>query len=178
MAYLSSHKIKDMASFRIRPKFETTSPLTIEEIIEKVKEKLNDNMHHLNGQAMQDHITIRVNPNQQHFWSPQLSVLMTREPEDSETKIIGVYGPMPNVWTIFALSYLALSVLFIFISIIAFSQRALGQDTALIYVLPLLILIALTMYISSQMGQKLGAPQTYAIHYFFEEVLGKPLPTI
>ncbi|MFZ1749088.1 MAG: hypothetical protein WAU01_02805 [Saprospiraceae bacterium] len=167
-----------MASFRIRPKFEMTSKKSIEEIIIAVKEKLTHNTHHLHGQAMQDHITIRVNRDHRHYWSPQLSVLMQREPDDTETKIIGIYGPMPNVWTLFTVGYLAIGTLATFISIIGFSQRALGQDSGVLWVLPILILVALMMYISSQFGQKLGAAQTYAIHYFFEEALGEPIPDV
>ena len=135
-----------MSSFRVRPKFEMESNKTIEEIITIIKEKLKINTHHLHGQAMHDHITIRVNQSHRHYWSPQLSVQLYREPEDKVTRLVGVYGPMPNVWTLFTLVYLAV--------------------------------VALTMYIISQMGQKLGAAQTYAIHYFFEEALGEPVPEV
>lgn len=167
-----------MASFRFRPKFEMTSSKSMEEIISIVKEKLKVNTHHLHGQAMQDHITIRVNKSHRHFWSPQLSILMYREPEDTVTRLVGVYGPMPNVWTMFTLAYLAIGVLIVFITIIGFSQKALGNESSILYALPVLALIAITMYIISQMGQKLGAAQTYAIHYFFEEAIGEPVPEV
>ncbi len=167
-----------MASFRVRPKFEMTSSKTVEDIIVLIKEKLTTNIHHLHGQAMQDHITIRVNKSHRHYWSPQLSVLMYREPEDTETRIIGVYGPMPNVWTLFMLIYLSIGVLSIFIAIIGFSQQALGHDSSILYSLPVLAIIALGMYIFSQMGQKLAAAQTYAIHYFFEEAIGEDVPEV
>jgi hypothetical protein len=167
-----------MSSFRVRPKFEMESNKTIEEIITIIKEKLKINTHHLHGQAMHDHITIRVNQSHRHYWSPQLSVQLYREPEDKVTRLVGVYGPMPNVWTLFTLVYLAVGVLFVFISIIGFSQKALGNSSSILYVLPILVAVALTMYIISQMGQKLGAAQTYAIHYFFEEALGEPVPEV
>lgn len=154
------------------------SPKTMDEIIGNVKEKLKHNTHHLHGHAMHDHITIRVNKDQRHYWSPQLNVIMQREPEDSMTKIIGVYGPMPNVWTLFTLIYLALSVLSVFIMIIGFSQKTLGQESKILWLIPVFILIAASMYISSQMGQKLAAAQTYAIHYFFEDALGETLPEV
>lgn len=150
----------------------------MEEIITQVKEKIRINTHHLHGQAMHDHITIRVNQSHRHFWSPQLSILLFREPEDTMTRIVGIYGPMPNVWTMFTITYLALSVLTVFISIIGFSQKALGVESNILFLLPILIAIGLGMYIFSQMGQKLGAAQTYAIHYFFEEALGEPIPEV
>ena len=107
-----------MSSFRVRPKFEMTSSKTIDTIISEVKKNLLHNTYNLQGQAMHDHITIQVNKDQRHYWSLQLSILMQREPNDIETKITGIYGPMPNDWTLFAMNYLAISVLFIFIAII------------------------------------------------------------
>jgi hypothetical protein len=151
---------------------------TIEEIIVLVKEKLQTNTHHLHGQAMQDHITIRVNKTHRHYWSPQLSILMYREPHDKVTTIKGVYGPMPNVWTLFALSYLAIGVLVTFISIIGFSQKALGYDAKILWAIPILVGVAAALYIISQMGQKLGAAQTYAMHYFFEDAIGESIPEV
>lgn len=167
-----------MSSFRIRPRFELYSEKNVEEIIDQINTKLKNNKYHLHGFAMQDHITIRVNSDHKHFWSPQLSVLLQREETDNETKIIGVYGPMPNVWTMFAFSYLALGTLFIFISIVGFSQRALGNDSSILWSLPVMAGIALILYIVSQMGQKLAAPQTYAMHFFFQEALGEEIPEV
>ncbi len=167
-----------MASFRIRPRFETTTTKTIEEIIDIVKSKLRHNTKHLHGEAFQDHITIKVNKDHRHYWSPQLAILLYREPEDKVTTIKGIYGPMPNVWTLFALSYLAIGVLTIFISIIGLSRMALGHTCSILWVVPVLLSVAAALYIISQMGQKLGASQTYAIHYFFQDALGEELPDI
>jgi uncharacterized membrane protein YbaN (DUF454 family) len=85
---------------------------------------------------------------------------------------------MPNVWTLFAIIYLAIGVLSTFISIIGFSQRALGEESKILYIIPILLFLALSMYIASQLGQKLGAAQTYAIHYFFQEALEEKIPEI
>ncbi len=167
-----------MSSFRIRPRFDMYSQKTVEEVIELIKEKLKDNPHNLYGVAMQDHITIRVDSEKRHFWSPQLSVLLQREEGDTETKIIGVYGPMPSVWTMFAFGYLAIGVLFVFISIVGFSQRALGSESSILWSLPFMMIVAIIMYIISQMGQKLAAAQTYAIHYFFQDALGETIPEV
>lgn len=167
-----------MSSFRVRPKFSVTSTQTTEDILMKVKNRLSDNTEHLHGQAMQDHITIRINKEQRHYWSPQLSILLQEDEVNQSTLITGVYGPMPNVWTLFAVSYLALAVIFTFISIIGFSQRALNQEAAILYVLPILVIVAAVLYIMSQMGQKLGAAQTYTIHFFFQDALGEKLPEI
>lgn len=147
------------------------------EVIQRVKDHLKHDIHHLEGEGMQDHITIRVRKSHRHYWSPQLSILM--QPDDNQNiRIRGIYGPMPNVWTLFTISYLAIGTISLFISIIGFSQKTLGQDAPILWALPLLAVLAVSLYLLSQMGQKLGAAQTYAIHYFFEEALDEPLPEI
>ena len=125
---------------------------------------------------MHDHIIIQLNKDQRHHWSPQLSILIQREPNDIETKITGIYGTMPNVWTLFAMSYLAISALFIFIAIIGSSQYVLSQEAEILWSLPILMLQGISLYFTSQLGQKLDATQTYAIHYFFQEALGERIP--
>ena len=119
---------------------------------------------------------MRVEKKYRHFWSPQLSILLEKNEEENLTLMKGVYGPMTNVWTIFTVSYLALGVLFTFSSIIGFSQKALGLYDSILWILPILLIIALILYISSQMGQNLGAAQIYAMHYFLENVLGEKIP--
>lgn len=167
-----------MSSFRIRPKFEYSTHQQPDDVIQSVKKKLANNPYHLTGVAMQDHITLRVLKSHQHFWSPQLSILLQKDENDDKTNIIGVYGPMPNVWTLFTLSYLAIGVLTIFIGITGYAQKALGEPAPLLWAIPILLGIALIMYISSQMGQKLAAAQMYAMHYFFQDVLAEDLPDI
>ncbi len=165
-----------MSSFRVRPKFEMYSEKSMDTIINLMKSKIKDNQFDVIGTAMQDHITLQISKKVRHYWSPQLSILM--EEDGARTKMIGVYGPMPNVWTIFALSYLAIFTLITFISIIGFSQKALGQDATVLYLLPILIGIAIAMYLFSQFGQKLGAAHTYALHYFLQDSLGEKVPEI
>ncbi|MBX2872723.1 MAG: hypothetical protein KTR30_11500 [Saprospiraceae bacterium] len=126
------------------------------------------------GIAIEGHIILKVLPDEAHYWSPQLSILLDEEEE--QTLIRGRYGPKPNVWTLFTMSYLAISILSVFISIIGFSRLSLGLSADILWVLPVLAVAAIALYISSQLGQKLGAEQTFTLHHFFEEVLGQKIP--
>ncbi|MFZ1704059.1 MAG: hypothetical protein WAT79_06910 [Saprospiraceae bacterium] len=162
-----------MSSFRIRPKFEVTCSLSVEDVILKTKDFLQKTDTSCFGIAMQDHITLSVKPKYRHFWSPQLSLVLTQEEE--KTKITGLYGPMPNVWMIFAYAYLALSTLIIFISIIGFSQYSLGIESNILWFLPFLLGFILFLYMLSQFGQKLGAEQMFTLHHSFEEIIGEKI---
>jgi len=165
-----------MASFRVRPRFEIETDQPIPEIIERVKISLKNPDAPCRGIAMQDHITLRMPDKERHFWSPQLSILMLEhENQPSKIRLIGTYGPMPNVWTMFALSYLAIGVLFTFISIVGFSQKMLGMDSNILWLLPALAIVALILYLLSQFRQKLGAEQMFTLHHFFEESIGQKI---
>lgn len=167
-----------MTSFRIRPKFELDTDKTVETIIRDVQQKLSLPGASCRGLAMQDHITLKVKAEDQHFWSPQLSVLLLEDPHRKKTHVIGVYGPMPNVWTLFAVSYLAIGILFLFIAIVGFSQYSLGMECQVLWALPFLAILAVVLYVMSQFGQKLGAEQTFDLHHFFEEVIEQKIHVV
>lgn len=162
-----------MSSFRLRPKFDIIVDSKANDIIQTAKTRLKQQDAPCTGIAMQDHITLRILQQERHFWSPQLSILLISDDESNQTAIKAVYGPMPNVWTFFTLSYLAISVLAVFISIIGFSQYSLGLESKILWVLPVLAFFALFLYFLSQFGQKLGAEQMFTLHHFFEEVIGR-----
>jgi len=163
-----------MTSFRIRPKFRTTSPIKQQTIIARLQEALQEQPPQCHGIAIEGHIILKVLPDNAHYWSPQLSILLDQEEE--ETLIRGRYGPKPNVWTLFTMSYLAISILSIFISIIGFSRLSLGLSAGILWILPILGIAAIGLYIISQLGQKLGAEQTFTLHHFFEEIIDQKIP--
>lgn len=163
-----------MSSFRIRPRFTVKSSLPVGEIIEKTRSKLKDPVASYTGLAMQDHITLNVLQEERHFWSPQLSIILFDE--NNGTRLEGRYGPMPNVWVLFTFGYLALSTLLIFTLIIGFSQKSLGLDSSVLWLVPFLAGGLIFLYILSQMGQKLGAAQMFDLHREIETILGQKIP--
>lgn len=163
-----------MSSFRVRPKFTIYSPKSVEEIIRETREYLSAPDAEIKGLAMQDHITLRILSKDRHFWSPQVSVILFSEKD--ETKLMGTYGPMPNVWVIFAFSYLALFTLLIFISIVGFSQMSLGIESNILWSLPFLGGGIILLYIISQFGQKLGAAQMFTLHHHLEKITDQKIP--
>ncbi len=80
---------------------------------------------------------------------------------------------MPNVWTLFTGGYLLFGFLFMFVSIVGFSQYSLGQPCQILWFLPVLAILIALLYVSSQLGQKLGAEQMFTLHHFFEETIGQ-----
>ncbi len=154
-----------MTSIRIRPRFRKQYDLSLETVEGIIKGKLNSNTD-FSASLDSGHFTIRIKPEDRHFWSPQLALSL--EEEDSKTLIRGLYGPAPNVWTIFLLAYLAIGVLSLFALFLGMSYWMLGQEIQILWALPILAVLALVVYFIAQFGQKLGAEQTFRLHQFIE----------
>lgn len=120
-----------------------------------------------------NHLYIKVHPNEQHFWSPQLH--LSFEQEEDEVIIRGLYGPNPTLWAIFFFGYIVLGILFVFLGMWGFSRWSLGLSSGILWSLPVFAVCALILYFFAQTGQKLGAQQMFDIHHFYETALGEKI---
>ncbi|MFY0643333.1 MAG: hypothetical protein JXR19_02595 [Bacteroidia bacterium] len=162
-----------MSSFKIRPRFRQqfeSSPKEMEGLIRDRIEHDNE-QHKIDAVFSGHHIILKIPTSEQHYWSPQLSLSL--EDENEGTLVRGMYGPPPSVWTMFAFGYFALAVAFVVTGIAAYSYHLLDISTKLVWLLPAYLVAALILYMVAQFGQKLGAEQTYTLHHFYEETVGK-----
>ena len=164
-----------MASFKIRPRFEIDVKENSESLLHKFLEEKEKAKCGCIIDAVPNHIVIKINRQEQHFWSPQLTLNFEDHEDGEGSKIRGLYGPNGNVWTLFTGSYFACGILITFISIIGFSRRSLGMDAPILWALPVLFSVVILLYIGSQMGQKLGAEQMFDLHHTAQEVLGEKI---
>ncbi|MFT5884111.1 MAG: hypothetical protein ACI9IP_000566 [Arcticibacterium sp.] len=158
-----------MTSIRSRPRFKKTFIENPEAIKERFSVKLKNNDQGIKGGVFNEHFHLEVVKKEQHFWSPHLNV--TLEESDNGTIIRGKYGPKPTIWAIFTFGYSSLGILFLFAAMAGLVKLSLGQESQILWVLPILIVLISGLYIASQVGQKLGVEQTFRIHHFLEETL-------
>jgi hypothetical protein len=165
-----------MSSFRIRPRFQQLVKAGTEEVEQLFKDRIAHEQDQCPCFAVfrPGHIILRIPVKEQHFWSPQLSLSIDEHEEG--TLIRGLYGPDPSVWTFFAMGYLTLGIASVFVAIIGYSYHMLNKDASLLWLLPVFGVLALVLYLIAQFGQKLGAEQTFRLHHYFEETLGKRIP--
>ena len=160
-----------MTSLRIRPRFSQIIPDSQEKIEEKVKLKLKEPQNDCVGSVIPGFIVLKIPHTERHYWSPQLSLSL--EEHEEGTLIRGLYGPNPTVWAMFTFGYSALGIIALFITIVGFSNKSLGIEAPILWVLPVLAGIALILYFVAQTGQKIGVEQTFTIHHFYEETIGQ-----
>ena len=156
--------------FRVRPRFQIETTFSIEELTEKIQSGLDKENAPCLGQVSPMFATIYIPQEDQHYWSPQLSLNF----EETETGIFmrGFYAPRPAVWTMFIFFYAVIGIAILFILIFGFSYRSLGNSGAILWLIPVLVIIFFSLYAVAFTGQKVGHDQMVTLHRFIEDCTG------
>ena len=160
-----------MSSFRVRPRFQQEVNFSSLEIRDRVKSALSDSSEPYTAIYLPNQITLKIKPDERHFWSPQLNISL--EEKEDGTLIRGLYGPNPSIWAMFFFAYSALGIIILFAGMVVLSQLSLGMETPFWWVIPFCTTLILIIYIIAQAGQKIGAQQMFDLHHFYEKILGE-----
>lgn len=161
---------KTESNLRVRPRFRKQVSDTPEIVKEKIKVALDIKDSNCIGNIVDNHVILKIPSNQQHYWSPQLGLEL--EPVDGGTLIRGLFGPKPDVWTMFVFFYSALGFLSIMGLIFGLSQMMLKMDPYGMWLVPVGVGLLVVLYIISRIGQKLGRTQINQLNDFLETTLG------
>ncbi len=157
----------------LRPRFKIEFNESQQELLEKFKKNLEDANCKYCGKIVDGHIVINVPIEENHFWSPQLNIEIEKNEED-KTVVKGLFGPKPQVWTLFMFFHFAVAVAFIGFSVMAYVQWTLKNEImfALIMVIGLPILWII-MYFLGRIGKKTGRKQMNELQEFMMKTLEK-----
>ena len=170
-------KAEDHIQFRrVRPRIKVTTSKSSDEITSTIKERLRSGVCVCEGQVTSHFATIYPPAEEQHYWSPQLTI--TVEEKDGETLVRGLYGPKPSVWTMFVFFYSFLGFITLIVLMVGLSYMSLGQPATILWLVPILILLCLTLFLAAYFGQKFGQKQMTRIHRFIEECLDQHIDAI
>ena len=158
--------------FAIRPRFQAELPMTQELVVKKIKKGLSKPTSQCTGMATNGFATLRIPEQDRHYWSPQLSLMMEDMEEKEGTLLRGLYGPAPAVWTMFVFFYALIGFAVVVLLVIGFSRLSLDMSAAILWWVPVLLVILLSLYLVSFFGQKLGHDQMETLHTFLENSLG------
>lgn len=155
-----------MTAIEIRPRFRKRTELRLGEILKRFRLALDDPQATIKGYIVDHHIVLKIPLEEQHYWSPQLSLEIEAEPEG--TLIRGLYGPKPSVWLMFIFFYAVLGFISLVVMIVGFSQLNLNLSARILWLLPITLVLFVMIYLSAKAGQKKGHDQMEALHHFFE----------
>lgn len=154
----------------IRPRFEIETEHSVQEVSTKIKEGLKREDAPCKGRIKHGHGAFYLPMEEQHYWSPQLSFTLEELGEGSLLR--GVYGPRPGVWTMFVFFYAAIGFITMIILIVGLSYWTLDKPAYILWLVPFLLLIFLSLYLVSHFGQKMGRDQMIILHHFMEDCTG------
>lgn len=121
---------------------------------------------------LDDHIFIKFNPEETHFWSPQLHLEVTAT-KTNTSKIYGLFGPNPTLWTFFMFLHFGVALAFIVLSIWTYSSASLNKPYYIqLGLMITMIIIWFALYAFGRIGRKKGKPQMHMLHEFMNTTLG------
>lgn len=156
--------------YRVRPRFNVEVDLSVAIIEDKLRAGLAVENANCKGRVRHGYATLVLPEVDQHYWSPQLS--LTLEAMDNGSLIRGLYGPRPAVWTMFVFFYSLIGIAILFILIFGTSRMSVNESGSILWFIPVLILIFLSLYLVAYFGQKVGHDQMEILHRFLEDSLG------
>ena len=156
-----------MSSFHIRPRFEQILEAEANTLRAQIVDRVQAQGDRFEVKNFPGFVCLRIHENERHFWSPRLN-LGIEALGPGQTVVRGVYGPNANVWSLFMLGYLIVGLLATFSGVVALCQWKIGVPIWGVWPFAAAIVVLIALYIVAQIGQKLGAQQTFTIHQAYE----------
>lgn len=148
---------KQESKLRFRPRFRLIVDKPPDELTESIRKVIDKNQTICTGEVIDHHIILKVPKSQQHYWSPQLALEL--EANDGGTLIRGLFGPKPNVWTMFVFFYSSIGFLTTMGLIFGLSQMMLNMNAYGLWAVPVGGLLIIGLFVMSKVGQNLGRSQ-------------------
>jgi len=161
-----------MSSFRIRPHFEQTFDLEPSALQRELGEKLAEREDEFEILNFPGYLTLRIEEERQHFWSPQLNLSVEALDGRAGSVVRGLYGPSTNVWSLYLYGYLSAGCLLLVGAVLGISQWILGRAPWALWLFAGAAAVAVGLYVLAQIGQKLAAQQTFELHQAYESASG------
>ncbi|MEQ6123579.1 GTP-binding protein [Pseudotenacibaculum sp. MALMAid0570] len=120
--------------------------------------------------VVDEHVFIDVIKEESHFWSPQLHLEVIEE--EGVTKLKGLFGPKPQVWTFFMFIHFIIATAFVGFAVWAYVNSTLDKDNVLpIVMLIVLPLVWVLLYVLGSVGKDIGKKQMKKMYDFMFQIL-------
>jgi len=161
-----------MTSIRVRPRFKLATSYAPEDLTVLIKQQIQNTKSSCYAESLlKSFVVLKIKKEEQHFWSPQLTLSIDRR--EGGSFIRGLYTPKPTIWSMFIFLYTGIGVCILFAGLYGLSRLSLNLEAPILWSVPALFGLALLLYLIAQFGQKLGARQMFDLHHFLEEAIDK-----
>lgn len=146
-------------AIKVRPRFKLYSGLTEEKVIEHllIHIEKDDTIY---GRKKLNRVHFSAPPNELHYWSPELHVIVEESEINDGSCLTCILGPQQNVWITFVAVYTVIGLLTFFGGMFALVKLQLGNPSLWLLLFPLAFVLVLGVYIISYFGKKKGHEQS------------------
>ena len=157
----------------LRPRFTIDLNESCLNVIQNFKEALKADNCKFVGKIVDNHIFLGISPKKDHFWSPQLHLEIV-ELNDSNSELKGLFGPKPQVWTLFMFIHFIVGSSFLGFAVLLYTRISLEED----FTFPLIMMIFLpiiwfVLYFLGKIGKDTGKNQMKELHDFMLNVISR-----
>lgn len=160
----------DITVYRVRPRFHVETKMSQKDLTDRINSRLQQEEASCRGFVKNGHGRLYIPVEEQHYWSPQVTISI--EENDDGCIFRGTYGPRPAVWTMFVFFYAAIAFATAIIGMIGLSYLTLEKPATILWAVPALIVLFLSLYLVAYSGKKMGYEQMVTLHKFIEESTG------
>ncbi len=115
---------------------------------------------------LDEHIFIKFNTKNNHFWSPQLH-LEIEASDEKNSKLYGVFGPNPTLWTFFMFLHFGVAMIFLILGVWAYSSASLNKPFKFqLGLMGFMLILWIVLYIFGRSGKHKGKPQMEELYRF------------
>lgn len=160
-------------SIEIRPRFKLISKQSKDDVIAKIKEAL-PKQNEVVADAKGNHIFLKINPQEQHYWSPVMEVVVEKYRANKEKSYIRcLVGPKQSIWVMLMFFYIAIGVLAFFGGLYGLAKWNLGKESIFVWAIPVALILYGIIYLTSKYGQKKGRDQVLYLVSFLYHALNE-----
>jgi len=164
-------KEKKSSEVFLRPRFTIDLDENHEKIIDKFKRSLKEKESKYPSRFSDGHIIVDVPRKEEHFWSPQLNMEII-ETENNKSMLKGLFGPKPQVWTLFMFIHFVVGISFLIFAVMLYVNWSLERD----FIMPLMLVIFLpilwaVLYFLGRIGKSTGHKQMDDLHDLMTSIL-------
>lgn len=162
-------KEKTSSEVFLRPRFTIDLNENHEKVIEKFKTILKGNTYP--SRFSDGHIIIDVPRKEEHFWSPQLNLEVV-EAEENKSCVKGLFGPKPQVWTLFMFIHFIVGIAFLIFGVMLYVNWSLNESLMLPLIMVILLPLFWTvLYFLGRIGKSTGHKQMDDLHELMTTIL-------
>ena len=157
----------------LRPRFTIDLEESTENVLNKFSEEFKKEDCAFIGSIVDGHVFISVSKKDEHFWSPQLHLEILEKQHD-KSLLKGLFGPKPQVWTLFMFVHFVIGVSFLGFGVMLYTRMSL--ESSIFFPLMMVILLPfiwVILYFLGKIGKGTGKNQMQKLHDFMIEVINQ-----